>query len=56
MLMIRESSSNRTTGDVAAVGSDLLWGLTPYAATQNFHTPSYSETDLNGSGFALGHR
>jgi outer membrane autotransporter protein len=30
--------------------------LTPYAAiqAQNFHTPSYSETDLNGGGFALG--
>jgi uncharacterized protein with beta-barrel porin domain len=31
-------------------------GLTPYAAiqAQNFHTPSYTETDLNGGGFALG--
>jgi uncharacterized protein with beta-barrel porin domain len=31
-------------------------GLTPYAAiqSQSFHTPSYSETDLNGGGFALG--
>jgi len=31
-------------------------GLTPYAAiqSQTFHTPSYSETDLNGGGFALG--
>jgi outer membrane autotransporter protein len=30
-------------------------GLTPYAAiqAQNFRTPSYSETDLNGGGFAL---
>jgi uncharacterized protein with beta-barrel porin domain len=30
-------------------------GLTPYAAlqTQWFHTPGYSETDLNGGGFAL---
>src|SRR6516165_5866805 len=30
-------------------------GLTPYAAiqVQNFHTPSYSEMDLNGGGFAL---
>jgi outer membrane autotransporter protein len=30
-------------------------GLTPYAAVQaqNFRTPSYSETDLNGGGFAL---
>jgi autotransporter-associated beta strand protein len=30
-------------------------GLTPYAAiqAQNFHTPSYSETDLTGGGFAL---
>jgi autotransporter-associated beta strand protein len=31
-------------------------GLTPYAAiqAQNFHTPSYTETDLTGGGFALG--
>jgi outer membrane autotransporter protein len=31
-------------------------GLTPYAAiqAQSFHTPSYSETDLNAGGFALG--
>jgi outer membrane autotransporter protein len=31
-------------------------GLTPYAAiqSQSFHTPSYSETDVNGGGFALG--
>ncbi len=31
-------------------------GLTPYAAiqSQRFHTPGYSETDLNGGGFALG--
>jgi autotransporter-associated beta strand protein/T5SS/PEP-CTERM-associated repeat protein len=30
-------------------------GLTPYAAiqAQNFHTPSYSESDLNAGGFAL---
>ena len=30
-------------------------GLTPYAAVQvqSFRTPSYSETDLNGGGFAL---
>jgi uncharacterized protein with beta-barrel porin domain len=30
-------------------------GLTPYAAaqTQWFHTPGYSETDLNGGGYAL---
>jgi outer membrane autotransporter protein len=30
-------------------------GLTPYAAiqAQNFHTPSYSEADPNGGGFAL---
>jgi uncharacterized protein with beta-barrel porin domain len=30
-------------------------GLTPYAAiqSQNFRTPSYSESDLNGGGFAL---
>jgi autotransporter-associated beta strand protein len=30
--------------------------LTPYAAiqSQRFHTPGYSETDLNGGGFALG--
>jgi autotransporter-associated beta strand protein len=31
-------------------------GLTPDAAiqSQRFHTPGYSETDLNGGGFALG--
>jgi outer membrane autotransporter protein len=31
-------------------------GLTPYAAiqAQTFHTPSYSEADLNAGGFALG--
>ena len=30
--------------------------ITPYAAiqAQSFHTPSYSETDVNGGGFALG--
>ena len=30
-------------------------GLTPYAAlqVQDFHTPSYSETDLTGGGFGL---
>ena len=29
--------------------------ITPYAAlqAQSFHTPSYSETDVNGGGFAL---
>jgi YVTN family beta-propeller protein/autotransporter-associated beta strand protein len=32
-------------------------GLTPYAAiqAQSFRTPSYSETDTNGGGFALGY-
>ena len=32
-----------------------FWGLTPYAAVQvqNFHTPTYSETDVNGGGFGL---
>jgi autotransporter-associated beta strand protein/T5SS/PEP-CTERM-associated repeat protein len=32
-------------------------GLTPYAAiqAQSFHTPSYSEADLNAGGFALGY-
>jgi autotransporter-associated beta strand protein len=31
-------------------------GLTPYAAiqAQNFHTPTYNETDLTNGGFALG--
>ena len=31
-------------------------GLTPYAAiqAQTFHTPGYTENDLNGGGFALG--
>ena len=34
----------------------LFGGLAPYAAiqAQNFRTPSYSETDVNGGGFALG--
>ena len=32
-------------------------GITPYAAiqAQSFRTPSYSETDVNGGGFALGY-
>jgi autotransporter-associated beta strand protein/T5SS/PEP-CTERM-associated repeat protein len=32
-------------------------GLTPYAAVQaqTFHTPAYSEADLNAGGFALGY-
>ena len=32
-----------------------LVGVTPYAAlqAQDFHTPGYSETDLNGGGFGL---
>jgi YVTN family beta-propeller protein/autotransporter-associated beta strand protein len=32
-------------------------GLTPYAAIQSqaFHTPGYTETDLNSGGFALGY-
>jgi autotransporter-associated beta strand protein len=31
-------------------------GLTPYAAiqSQTFHTPGYTESDLNGGGFGLG--
>src|SRR3982075_2173738 len=33
----------------------MFGGPTPYAAVQaqNFRTPSYSETDVNGGGFAL---
>ena len=33
----------------------MFGGLTPYAAiqAQSFRTPSYSETDVNGGGFAL---
>jgi uncharacterized protein with beta-barrel porin domain len=33
----------------------LIIGVTPYAAmqVQDFHTPSYSETDLTGGGFGL---
>jgi autotransporter-associated beta strand protein len=33
----------------------IVGGVTPYAAiqVQNFHTPSYGETDVNGGGFAL---
>jgi autotransporter-associated beta strand protein len=32
-----------------------LWTVTPYGAlqVQNFHTPTYSETDLTGGGFGL---
>ena len=32
-------------------------GITPYAAiqAQSFRTPTYSETDVNGGGFALGY-
>ena len=35
--------------------STVYGGLTPYAAiqAQNFRIPSYSETDVNGGGFAL---
>ena len=35
----------------------IFGGLTPYAAiqAQSFRTPSYSETDVNGGGFALGY-
>jgi autotransporter-associated beta strand protein len=31
------------------------WAVTPYGAlqVQNFHTPTYSETDLTGGGFGL---
>ena len=31
--------------------------IAPYAAVQaqNFHTPTYSETDVNGGGFGLGY-
>ena len=34
----------------------MVSGVTPYAAiqVQCFHTPSYSETDVNGGGCALG--
>ena len=35
-----------------------LGGVTPYAAlqAQSFRTPSYSETDTNGGGFALSYK
>jgi len=35
----------------------MFGGVTPYAAlqAQSFRTPGYSETDLNGGGFALGY-
>jgi len=38
-----------------AVLPRLGFGVTPYAAlqAQDFHTPSYSETDLTGGGFGL---
>jgi autotransporter-associated beta strand protein len=37
--------------------ASVFGGVTPYAAlqAQSFRTPSYSETDLNGGGFALGY-
>jgi fibronectin-binding autotransporter adhesin len=33
----------------------MFGGITPYAAiqAQSFHTPAYTETDVNGGGFAL---
>jgi outer membrane autotransporter protein len=35
----------------------MFGGIAPYAAiqAQSFRTPTYSETDLNGGGFALGY-
>ena len=35
----------------------MFGGITPYAAiqAQSFRTPTYSETDVNGGGFALGY-
>jgi uncharacterized protein with beta-barrel porin domain len=43
------------TGYRYAVLPKLGFGVTPYAAlqAQDFHTPAYSETDLNGGGFGL---
>jgi outer membrane autotransporter protein len=40
---------------LAAPVNTAIIGVTPYAAlqTQWFHTPTYSETDLTGGGFAL---
>jgi autotransporter-associated beta strand protein len=40
----------------APVGHERV-GVTPYAAVQaqDFHTPTYSETDLTGGGFGLSH-
>ena len=39
----------------AVAANGLIIGVTPYAAlqAQDFHTPSYSETDLSGGGFGL---
>ena len=41
----------------AAPLTEYIVGVTPYAAlqVQDFHTPSYSETDLSGGGFGLSH-
>jgi uncharacterized protein with beta-barrel porin domain len=43
------------TGYRYAPSAAPTFGVTPYAAlqAQSFHTPSYSETDLTGGGFAL---
>ena len=57
------SSPRTSTGRATAGGSRPViatpccrrFGVTPYAAlqAQDFHTPSYSETDLTGGGFGL---
>ena len=54
------TSTRRATADgsKAAIASrHVTAGITPYAAiqAQSFRTPGYSETDVNGGGFALGY-
>ena len=48
-----QSYGGRVEGDYRFI--TYYGGLTPYAAiqAQNFHTPSYNESDLNAGGFAL---
>ena len=61
---VRRRSSHRRASTRRAIGArvesgyrfaTLFGGITPYAAiqAQSFRTPSYSETDANGGGFAL---
>ena len=50
---MRRAAKPATATRVPVTG--YIIGVTPYAAlqVQDFHTPSYSETDLSGGGFGL---